>query len=84
MARFVKPFPVLFASLHDEMGRGLSLLPDGIERLRKEPQARRNRHDRDGTRRFVMERGGVFDHAAAMLACEAGDLHGKVSGLSQS
>lgn len=58
-------------SLHGEVGLWLVILYDVIEALRKEPQTRQDLEDRELAKRFVQERGGVFEHVAAILGFEA-------------
>lgn len=65
-------------SLHGEIGLWLVILFDVIEALRKEPQTRQDREDRELARRFVQERGGVFEHAAEVLGLEKESLREKL------
>ncbi|NPU86375.1 MAG: hypothetical protein HPY65_17995 [Syntrophaceae bacterium] len=61
------------------MGLWLYLLLDVIETLQKEPRTCQDREDQELARRFVQERGGIFDHMAEILGREPEDLREMVS-----
>ncbi len=65
-------------SLHGEVGLWLVILFDTVEALRKEPETYQDREDRETALRFVMERGGVFEHAAYALGFEAEEMRCKL------
>ncbi|HOI74793.1 MAG TPA: hypothetical protein PLO63_11690 [Syntrophales bacterium] len=65
-------------SLHGEVGLWLVILFDTVEALRKEPQTRQDREDQELARRFVLERGGVFEHIANELGVEEIELQRKI------
>lgn len=71
-------------SLHGEIGLWLVILFDVIEALRKEPESRQDQEDRETARRFIQERGWVFEHAAEFLGFEAERFRRRMMKLSAS